>query len=39
MAVQQAWQAAGAGIPLETYAKDHPQLAQSLAKFSDGKAA
>ncbi|MBB3462877.1 3-oxo-isoapionate-4-phosphate decarboxylase OiaX [Rhizobium sp. BK377] len=36
-AVQQAWQAAVAGIPLEVYAKDHPELAASIAKFSDGK--
>jgi ribulose-bisphosphate carboxylase large chain len=27
-----------AGIPLETYAKEHPELAQSLAFFGDGKA-
>jgi 3-oxoisoapionate-4-phosphate decarboxylase len=33
LAVQQAWQAAVAGVPLEEYAKDHPELAQSLAKF------
>ncbi len=32
-AVQQAWQAAVADIPLETYAKDHPELAASLKKF------
>jgi len=38
-AVQQAWQAAVAGIALDTYAKDHPELAASIAKFSDGKAA
>ncbi|WP_245422850.1 3-oxo-isoapionate-4-phosphate decarboxylase OiaX [Rhizobium sp. S9] len=38
-AVQQAWQAAVAGIPLEVYAKDHPELAASIAKFSDGKGA
>ena len=37
-AVKQAWEAAVAGIPLETYAKDHPELAQSLAFFGDGKA-
>lgn len=35
-AVQQAWQAAVADIPLETYAKDHPELAASLKKFGDG---
>ena len=38
-AVRQAWEAAGAGIPLEDYAREHPELAQSLEKFSDGKAA
>ncbi|ANM08432.1 ribulose bisphosphate carboxylase large subunit protein (plasmid) [Rhizobium phaseoli] len=38
-AVQQAWQAAVAGIPLEVYAKDHPELAASIAKFCDGKGA
>lgn len=37
-AVRQAWEAAVAGIPLDTYAKDHPELAQSLAFFGDGKA-
>jgi 3-oxoisoapionate-4-phosphate decarboxylase len=36
-AVKQAWEAAVAGIPLEGHAKDHPELAQSIAKFSDGK--
>ncbi len=35
-AVQQAWQAAVADIPLETYAKDHPELAASLKKFGGG---
>jgi ribulose-bisphosphate carboxylase large chain len=38
-AVRQAWEAAAAGIPLETYAKEHPELARSLEKFSDGKGA
>lgn len=38
-AVQQAWQAAVADIPLEAYAKDHPELAASIAKFSDGRSA
>ncbi|WP_222378830.1 3-oxo-isoapionate-4-phosphate decarboxylase OiaX [Rhizobium leguminosarum] len=38
-AVQQAWQAAVADIPLEVYAKDHPELAASIAKFGDGKGA
>ena len=32
-AVRQAWEAAVAGIPLETYAREHPELAQSLQKF------
>lgn len=35
-AVQQAWEAAVADIPLETYAADHPELAASLAKFGKG---
>jgi 3-oxoisoapionate-4-phosphate decarboxylase len=38
-AVKQAWEAAVAGIPLETYAKAHPELAQSIATFADGKGA
>jgi len=32
-AVTQAWEAAVADIPLETYARDHPELAASLQKF------
>ena len=36
-AVTQAWEAAVADIPLETYAKDHPELAASLKKFGGGK--
>jgi 3-oxoisoapionate-4-phosphate decarboxylase len=36
-AVQQAWQAAVKDIPLDVYAKDHPELAASIAKFGDGK--
>ena len=36
-AVKQAWEAAVAGIALETYAKEHRELAQSLAFFGDGK--
>ncbi len=35
-AVQQAWQAAVQDIPLETYAKEHPELAASIAKFGGG---
>jgi 3-oxoisoapionate-4-phosphate decarboxylase len=38
-AVRQAWEAAVSGIPLPVYARDHPELAQSIEKFSDGKAA
>ncbi len=37
-AVKQAWEAAVQGVPLETYAREHPELAQSLAFFGDGKA-
>ncbi|WP_374332596.1 3-oxo-isoapionate-4-phosphate decarboxylase OiaX [Aestuariivirga sp.] len=37
-AVTQAWEAAVAGIALETYARDHRELAESLAFFGDGKA-
>ena len=36
-AVRQAWEAAVQGIALDTYAKTHPELAQSLAKFGDGR--
>ena len=32
-AVRQAWEAAAADIPLDVYARDHAELAQSLAKF------
>ena len=38
-AVRQAWEAAVAGIPLEIYAKDHRELAQSIAAFAGGKGA
>ena len=37
-AVKQAWEAAVAGIPLESYARQHRELAESLAFFGDGKA-
>jgi 3-oxoisoapionate-4-phosphate decarboxylase len=37
-AVRQAWEAAVLGVTLEAYAKDHGELAQSLAFFGDGKA-
>ncbi|MCO6051923.1 ribulose-bisphosphate carboxylase large subunit family protein [Mesorhizobium sp. RP14(2022)] len=39
VAVQQAWEAAVTDIPLEEFAKSHPELKQSLEKFGDGKAA
>ncbi|WP_448149716.1 3-oxo-isoapionate-4-phosphate decarboxylase OiaX [Labrys miyagiensis] len=32
-AVRQAWEATVAGVPLETYAREHPELGQSLQKF------
>ncbi len=38
-AVKQAWEAAVAGIPLDAYARDHLELAQSIATFADGKGA
>ena len=38
-AVTQAWEAAVAGVPLDVYAKEHPELAQSIAKFAGGKGA
>jgi 3-oxoisoapionate-4-phosphate decarboxylase len=38
-AVKQSWEAAVAGIPLDEYAKDHVELAQSIATFADGKGA
>lgn len=36
-AVRQAWEAAVEGIPLDTYARSHPELAQSIEKFADGR--
>jgi 3-oxoisoapionate-4-phosphate decarboxylase len=36
-AVRQAWEAAVAGIPLQTYAREHRELAQSIAKFGGAK--
>lgn len=36
-AVRQAWEAAVAGIPLDIYARDHVELAQSIATFASGK--
>jgi ribulose 1,5-bisphosphate carboxylase large subunit-like protein len=38
-AVQQAWAAAVADIPLTDYARTHPELKRSLEKFAGGKAA
>jgi len=38
-AVQQAWQAAVGGIPLAEFARSHVELARSIEKFADGKAA
>lgn len=38
-AVRQAWEAAVAGVPLDLYAREHRELAQSLATFSGGKGA
>jgi 3-oxoisoapionate-4-phosphate decarboxylase len=38
-AVKQAWEAAVQDVPLDVYAKDRPELAQSLTKFSGGKGA
>ena len=38
-AVRQAWEAAVCGVSLEAYAREHPELAQSLLTFSGGKGA
>jgi 3-oxoisoapionate-4-phosphate decarboxylase len=38
-AVRQAWDAAVAGIPLDVYARDHQELAQSITAFSGGRGA
>ncbi|TIV68087.1 MAG: ribulose 1,5-bisphosphate carboxylase [Mesorhizobium sp.] len=38
-AVRQAWQAAVEGIPLDEFARSHVELARSIEKFADGKAA
>jgi 3-oxoisoapionate-4-phosphate decarboxylase len=38
-AVRQAWEAAVQEIPLAAYARDHAELAQSIATFADGKGA
>jgi 3-oxoisoapionate-4-phosphate decarboxylase len=37
--VKQAWEAAVRNIPLDVYAKDHLELAQSIHKFAGGKGA
>ena len=36
-AIRQSWEAAVKGIPLESYARDHVELAQSLEKFGKTK--
>jgi 3-oxoisoapionate-4-phosphate decarboxylase len=36
-AVRQAWEAAVAGIPLDVYAREHAELAQSIAKFGGAR--
>lgn len=38
-AVKQAWEAAVQGIPLDVYAREHTELAQSITTFADGKGA
>jgi ribulose 1,5-bisphosphate carboxylase large subunit-like protein len=38
-AVQQAWEAAVAGIALDDYARKHVELRQSIEKFADGAGA
>jgi 3-oxoisoapionate-4-phosphate decarboxylase len=38
-AIKQAWEATVQGIPLDVYAPDHKELAQSIAMFADGKGA
>jgi 3-oxoisoapionate-4-phosphate decarboxylase len=35
-AVQQAWEAAVADVPLDLYARSHPELAASINKFAKG---
>ena len=36
-AVRQSWEAAVSGIPLDVYARDHPELARSIETFGDGR--
>jgi ribulose-bisphosphate carboxylase large chain len=38
-AVRQAWEAAVSDVPLDVYAREHAELAQSLATFSGGRGA
>jgi 3-oxoisoapionate-4-phosphate decarboxylase len=38
-AVKQAWEAAVSGVPLDVYARDHAELAQSIAAFAGGRGA
>lgn len=38
-AVRRAWEAAVAGVPLDAYARQHRELAQSLDAFSGGRGA
>jgi 3-oxoisoapionate-4-phosphate decarboxylase len=38
-AVKQAWDAAVQGVPLDVYAREHKELAQSIATFAHGKGA
>jgi 3-oxoisoapionate-4-phosphate decarboxylase len=38
-AVRQAWEAAVQGVVLDVYARGHPELAQSIATFANGKGA
>jgi ribulose-bisphosphate carboxylase large chain len=35
LSLQQAWEAAMAGVPLATYAASHPELRETLAKFAN----
>jgi 3-oxoisoapionate-4-phosphate decarboxylase len=38
-AVKQAWEAAAQGVPLDVFARDHRELAQSIESFANGKGA
>ena len=35
--MREGWEAAVAGVPLETYAESHPALRAAMRKFGDGK--